>query len=226
MAHTLAKAVFIVAQALPAPYAAPDKAETAATKRTEFLQTLAGGLASASEEAVCGGQYGDDPECRRKWPGDAAELAAFTLTLGWWESKLDPEIQAGRCPVWGPSPTQITCDGLLFRSGYAPPRLIGVERSTRWGLVVFRSNTVFQVKAATQERVNEIVGLGEVNVYEASREAIKIICSNRGNCRASASWPECVATSYAGSLSFKQAPARAATFRKVVRDVRVAMAAN
>jgi len=222
-ATPLSRALFVVAQALPAPYAPPDKAETAAVERAAFLGKLAGGLASAAQEATCEGDYAADSECRRKWPGPAEEVAAFALTLGWFESKLDPEVQAGRCAVWGPAPSQIGCDGQLFRSGYAPPALVGVERRTKWGLVVFTSNTVFQVKVATNERVREIVGDGEMHVFEASREAVKIISSSRGNCRAAASWPECVATSYAGSSTFKQAPIRAAMFRKVLPKVRAAM---
>lgn len=219
----LAKAILTVAMSLPSTYAPADKAEQVALERAEFLPKLAEGLAAAAEEATCSGPYGEDPECQRRWPGTAAEVASFALTLGWFESKLDPEIQAGRCYVWGPSPNQITCDGLLFRSGYAPPKLIGVERRTRWGLVVFRSNTVFQVKVATNDRLREIVGLGEMSIYEASREAIKIICSSRANCRASASWPECVATSYAGTINFRQAPLRAAMFRRVIAKVQAAM---
>lgn len=222
-AAPLSRALLVVAEALPAPYAAPDKAETAAVERAAFLTKLGAGLASAAQEATCEGDYAADPECRRKWPGPAEEVAAFALTLGWFESKLDPEIQAGRCPVWGPAPSQITCDGQLFRSGYAPPTMIGVERRTKWGLVVFTSNTVFQVKVATNERVREIVGVGEMHVFEASREAVRIISSSRGNCRASASWPECVANSYAGSITFKQAPMRAAMFRKILPKLRTEM---
>jgi hypothetical protein len=218
----LAHAVFVTAMALPAPYAPPERAETAAVERAAFLHKLSDGLAEAAEEATCSGFWADSEDCRRVWPGPADELASLELTIGWWESKLDPVIQAGDCPVWGPAPTQITCDGQLFRNGVRPPLLRGVEHKTRWGLVVHTSVSVFQMKPATQHRVNEVVGLGEVSVLEASREAARMISGFRGNCRTS-SWLECTITAYAGSLTFRQAPARAATYYKVLRDVRAGL---
>lgn len=219
---TLAAAIFVVAKGLPAPYVPPDRAEVAASERRLFLDKFARGLASATEEATCTGSWAS-LECKRLWPGEPAELASFGIMKAWFESKIDEEIQAGRCPVWGPAPTQITCDGQLFRSGYAPPALVGVERRTKWGLVVFTSSTVYQVKVATNDRVREIVGSGEMNVYEASREFARIASSARSFCRSSASWVTCTINSYAGTPHLKQAPARAALYYKVLPKVRAEM---
>lgn len=218
----LTNAALVVASALPAPYAPPERAETAAIERATFLQDLATGLAEAAEEATCSGFWEDSEGCRKTWPGPASQLVAFELMIGWWESKLDPLIQSGKCPVWGPAPTQITCDGLLFRSGVRPPNVLGIAHRTRWGLVVHTSASVFQMKPASQHRYDEVVGLGPESVHEACREAARMISGFRGNCR-SANWEACTVNAYAGSLTFRQAPARVATYEKIWRDVRAAL---
>ncbi len=210
----LAASVLAVALGL-SPSTRPVKTDPGAAQaeREAFLTVLADGIGAAAEEYTCTGFWSGSEDCRRLWPGAPEELAALELTLGWWESKLDPEIQAGRCPVWGPAPTQITCDGRLV--GAVRPRWMrGIAQQTRWGLVVHESVTVFQLKPRTQHRYDEVTGTEPVPVYEASREAARILSGFRRNCRTH-DWLTCVITSYAGSITFRQAPARVATFWRV-----------
>lgn len=221
-ARVLAKALFLVASGLPAPHTAPEQAEAAQAQRTEFLGNLAEGLADAAEEATCSGELWSQAEdCKKAWSGTPAELAALALTLGWFESKLDPEIQAGRCDVWGTKPSQITCDGVFLGSGVRSQHQRGILHHSRWGWVLFRSVTVFQLHELSDDRQREVVGLGEVNVFESCRSAVKIIAGAQYNCRPGA-WA-CVISSYAGSIEFRQAPMRVQMFRKVLAKVQEEM---
>ena len=212
--------VLAAALSLPAPYSPPERAELAAAERAAFLETLAGGVTASVLEATCEGPWSEDPTCRRRWPGPPDELAALVVALGWHESRLDARIQAGDCQAWGPAPNQLQCDGVLFPSGVKPTGFRGLERRTRWGLVVFRSVTVFQLRELPPHRQAEVVGLGEISVYEAAREAVKILAAARGTCRRTPAWATCVVSSYAGTIAYRQAPARVRTFERVLRAVR------
>lgn len=218
MIDPLAAALAVVLARLPGPYAPPDKAEMAAEERAAFIVVLSEGAVAAAREATCTGPWAE-LECRRRWPGPADELVSLTSALGYWESRLDARIQSGHCEVWGPSPSQIECDGILYRSGVRPPGMPGLSKRTKWGLVVFRSSTLFQLQGLSDDRLQNVVGLAPMNVYEASRSAIAILSGARSTCR-ERNWATCVVSSFAGTMSFKQAPARVATFEKILRELR------
>lgn len=218
MIDPLAAALAVVLARLPGPYTPPDRSETAAAERAAFLPVLAEAEVSAAREATCTGPWAEI-ECRRRWPGPPDELVSLTSALGYWESRLDARIQSGHCGVWGPSPSQIECDGVLFRSGMRPPNMRGLSKRTRWGLVVFRSSTLFQLQGLSDDRLREVVGVAPMNLFESSRLAIAILAGARSTCR-ERNWATCVVSSFAGTISFKQAPARVATFEKVLRELR------
>lgn len=218
----LDRAVLEAAKTLAAPYAPPEKAEAAAIERAEFLPTLALALATVAEQATCTGQF-DQEGCKRAWPGTADEHAALALTLGWWESRLDPRIQAGKCDIFGPKPTQRECDGALYPNGAVPSWERGIRKQSKWGTVVFHSTTLFQIQGLTDARIKAAVGLKLENVTAAAREQSRVMSSHRRACYAR-DWVLCTINAYAGTITFKQAPLRAATYRKVLTRVRAELA--
>jgi hypothetical protein len=218
----LDRALLVAAKTLAPPYAPPDKAEAAAIQRDEFLPKLATALANTADEASCSGAFAKDG-CKRAWPGTADEHAALALTLGWWESRLDPRIQNGECEIYGPKPTQRECDGALYPNGAVPPWERGIRKQSRWGTVVFHSTTLFQIQGLKDERIKQVVGLELENLIEASREQSRVMSSHRRACYAR-DWVLCTINAYAGTITFKQAPLRAATYRKVLTKVRAELA--
>jgi len=209
----LAKAVFVVANALPAPYSTPDVAELRASERAQFLPKVAVALESAAEEATCTGRWAVSG-CKRRWPGTASEAASMTLMQGWFESRLDHRIQAGDCRIWGPKTNQRECDGALYPLGAAPKWERGIRKDTRWGTVVFRSVTVFQLLGLPDEKRDAVVGLEQENVTAAAQQALSVLAGHRGMCRAR-DWVTCTISGYAGTMSYRYAPMRAAMFRKI-----------
>jgi len=219
MPDPLALALATVLARLPAPYVPPQRAEVAAEERRRFIPKTAVALVSAAREATCTGDW-SELECKRRWPGPAEEPAVMAGMLGYMESRLDARIQDGKCEVWGPSPRQIECDGILFRSGFAPAGFVGITKRTKWGLVGFRASTMFQLQGLSGDRIRETVGLGEMNLFEASRQAIGTLSGFRSTCRSN-NWETCIVTAYAGSMTFSQAPVRVAMYRKLLAQVRV-----
>lgn len=220
MSTALALALLSAAQVLPSSYTPPAERERAEAERAAFLPVLASGLAEASEEATCSGFWEQAGDCWRAWPGPAAELASLALAESFWESRLEPRIQRGECAVWRPAPGGIECDGLLLRGGVRPAGTRGLVRQSKYGPVLFKAVTVFQFQGLSDDRIREVVGTGEASVLEACREAVHVLSNARSACRStSQDWAACTISSYAGTIEFRQAPARAATFRKIYRQV-------
>jgi len=219
-ATPLNRALLVVATSLPAPYAPPAKAEQASIERAEFLPKLADALATKAEEATC---VGAGTDCKRAWPGTTDEHAALALTLGWFESRLDPRIQAGKCEIFGPKPSQRECDGELYPNGAVPSYVRGIRKQSKWGTVVFTSTTLFQIKGLSDARIKEVIGLEPENLLEAAREQSRVMSSHRRMCYAR-DWVTCTINAYAGTITFKQAPLRAAMYRKILTKVRIELA--
>lgn len=222
MPDPLALAVAAVLARLPAPYAPSQRAEAAAEERRLFIPRTAVALVAASREATCTGDW-SELECKRRWPGPPEEIATLAGILGYFESRLDARIQGGGCDAWGPSPSQIECDGILWRSGVRPPGFVGITKRTRWGLVGFRASSMFQFQGLSEHRISEVVGLGDMNLYEASRQAVQTLSGFRSTCRTGA-WETCLVSAYAGTITYSAAPVRVAMYRKVLAQVRVELA--
>lgn len=218
----LAAGLFAAASSLASPYAPPDKAEQAAVERREYLTRFTAQMAIVAHENTCTGEFAVGG-CKRKWPGPADEEAALKLTLGWFESRLDARIQNGGCEIFGPRPNQRECDGALYPIGAVPRWERGIRKDSRWGTVVFHASTAFQIQGLTDERIRLAVGLTDENLLAAAREAGRVLAAHRSRCY-SGDWVTCTITSYAGTITFRQAPVRAAMFRKVLARVRSEMA--
>ncbi len=230
MAHYLAKAVFVVAQALQAPAAPPDKAETAAAERAVFLGKLSSGLASGAEEYTCTGPWAEDQQCSRRWPGPPDELASFDLMIGFFESKNDARIQKGGCNAWGRTQDKIECDGEWVPEGGAvrPARLADNVLRNRYGQFVFRARSVFQVRVegVDDDVWRNMLGDGETNLLESARASMRILCGSRATCR-SGDWASCTVRNYASaSASWPQTGMRVKMFQSILTKVRAAMASN
>lgn len=174
-------------------------------ERAPFVTDLSRAIVSASAEATCSGPWAEVPDCRRTWPGTPLELQAVVGTLGFWESGFLPRIQAGECKKWGPRKQDIECDGHVLLEGRT----------------VFKAATTFQIQGLTLEQRREAVGLGEIQLYEASRHAVRVVAGHRERCYVS-NWATCVFTGLAGTLVFRQAGARARTFQVVLERMRAA----
>lgn len=163
--------------------------------RKPFVEELAQAIHGASEEATCTGPW-SETSCRPSWPGSAAELDAFTGAFAFWESGFVARIQAGHC-----APHE--CDGVI--------RLAD-------GSIGPRAATAFQLQGLSLERRDEAVGLEPMRLYEAARAAERMIALQRTRCHG-ADWAACTFTGLAGTLRFRQAPARAASFRRVLTKI-------
>lgn len=219
----LAQALLAVATTLPPQYSPPERAEQAADERARFLPVLAQGIASAVEEAQCEDVWADSQDCHKKWPGSSAELAAMTLTLGWFESKLDPAIARGECPVWGKEITKISCDGERLTGQRVAPELLDNVRRNKFGSFVFHARSVFQIRneVVDPEVFRIMLGDEEVPVHESARAAVKVISGARGTCR-TANWETCTVRNYAGaSASWPQTGTRVSMFRKIFARLQV-----
>jgi len=216
---SLAAGLFAAASSLASPHVPPEKAEQAAVERREYLTRFTAQMAIVAHENTCTGVFADDATCKRKWPGPPEEEASLKLTLGWFESRLDARIQGGGCEIFGPKANQRECDGALYPLGAVPKWERGIRKDSKWGTVVFHASTVFQIQGLTDARIKETVGLTDVHLRESAREAGKVMAAHRSRCY-SADWVTCTITGYAGTIAYKQAPLRAAMFRKVLARVR------
>src|SRR5512143_3136886 len=190
----------ILATTLNALLPAPVRAE-----RAPFVADLSVAIVAASAEATCTGPWEEAPECRRTWPGQPEELQAFVGTLGFFESGFLPRIAAGDCRKWGKRRQDIECDGHIV-----------IE-----GRTVFKAVTTFQIQGLSLEQRREAVGLGEIQLFEASRQAVRVVSSYWTSCQV-ADRASCTFTGLAGTISFAQAPLRARVYRKVLAQVRAA----
>lgn len=214
---SLAHALLVAAHTLPGPYVPPAQSETYRWERDAFLERVSDGLASAAQELTCEDGWAELDWCERRWVGSAVEAGALGLTLAWFESRIDPRIQAGDCRVYGPREGQIECDGTLVKMA---PGARGIRRSSPWGEVVFRSVTIFQLRDLPWQTRRDVMGQGSASVYEASRVALGILASSQKRCRGDVG---CMVASYAGSQRFKQRAERVRVYRRVLERVRSAM---
>lgn len=187
----------VLAAALEALLPAPVRAE-----RAPFVRDLAPAIVEASEEATCSGRWAELAECRRVWPGSAQELQAMLGTLGFWETGFLPRIQQGICKKWGPRKTDVECDGHIVLEGRA----------------VFKAVTLYQIQGLSLDRRREVTGLAPMQLFEASREAARVVAGHRGRCHV-ADWASCVFTGLAGTIVFRQAGVRTHTFRVVLEKL-------
>lgn len=187
----------ILASALEALIPSPVRAD-----RAPYVRSVAPAIVEASEEATCSGPWAEVAECRRVWPGPPEELEAFVGVLGFWESGYLSRIQTGDCRKWGPRKTDVECDGRIVVEGRS----------------VWKSVSFFQIQNLSLDQRREVTGLEPMHLYEASRQAARVVSDHRGRCHV-ADWAGCVFTGLAGTMVFRQAPARAATFRRVYANL-------
>jgi hypothetical protein len=171
-------------------------------ERAPFVRDLSVGIVAASEEATCSGPW-KDVECRRTWAGSTEELEAMVGTLGFWETAFLPRIQAGLCKKWGPRRQDVECDGLVVIDGRR----------------VFKASTSFQIQGLTLDERREVTGLEPMALYEASRHAARVVAGHWNRCQV-ADKTTCTFTGLAGTLSFRQAPARTHVFHVVLEKLR------
>lgn len=186
----------ILATALEALLPAAVRAE-----RAPFVRDVAPAIVEASQEATCSGPWAS-VECKRVWPGPPEELEAFVGALGFWESGYLSRIQSGDCRKWGPRKTDVECDGRIVVDGRS----------------VWKSVTYFQIQNLSLDQRREVTGLEPMALYEASRQAVSVVAGHRGRCHV-ADWASCVFTGLAGTMVFRQAPARVHTFRVVLEKL-------
>lgn len=78
--------------------------------RKARLLMLATAQVHAVDLMMCSGQY-DTEECIKKFEADPRQLYALLLTAGWWETRYNSRIHAGRC-------NKDECDGGKARGVY------------------------------------------------------------------------------------------------------------
>lgn len=171
-------------------------------ERAPFVRDLSVAIVSASERGTCTGPWAGVPECQRVWFGSPEELQAMVGTLGFWETAFLPRIQEGKCKKWGPRRQDVECDGLVIIDGRR----------------VFKASTSYQIQGLSLDERREAIGLEPMHLYEASWQAVRVIAGHWGRCQV-ADKAVCSFTGLAGTLVFRQAPARAHTFRVVLEKL-------
>lgn len=165
--------------------------------RAQYVGDLSLGIVRASAEATCTGPWSASPDCHPIWGGNPRELEALAGTLAFFESGLNPRIQAGDC-----RPEE--CDGRLVVAGK----------------VVSRAATAFQIQGLSLSARWESVGLGEMGLYEASRHAVRILSYFRKNCGSGEWWQSCVVDGYAGRTRYFGTPRRVSVYQRVLVKIR------
>lgn len=184
------------------------------SERAPYVADLAVAIDAAAAEATCSGEWRDVVDCRRTWPGSRLEAAVMGATFAYFETGLLPRIQEGICHIHqNPRPE---CDGAMM--------LDGVE--------VAQSVTAFQIKNLSTDRRREVIGLEPMALYEASREAMRVLSQTRQQCRwerywsvsNGRPWAICVWDHLAGTLAFKQSGIRTATMNRLLARTRAELA--
>lgn len=167
-------------------------------ERAPFVRDVSVAVVQASAESTCTGPWAAH-ECERRWPGRPEELEAMLGTLGLFETGFLPRIQAGDCRKWGKRRQDVECDGLVVIDGRR----------------FFKAATTFQLQGLSLDERREVTGLEPMHLYEASRQAARIVSGHWARCRV-ADRAACTFTGLAGTLSYAQAPARARVYRVVL----------
>lgn len=169
---------------------------------------LVSGVSSALGEATCSEQWSGVDDCRPVWPAARVrELAALVVTVGRYESGLDPRIGATRCRL---------------DAGECDPK--GPKGQRYAGSLGY-----FQVGRflLTRHELREVLsGAGEWSVYLQARTAIRALVGAAGACRGVSSEFRAAFSGYAtggqslsGRCFWRDAAKREATARWLLSAV-------
>src|SRR5262245_33852602 len=196
----LREIIFRLIIELPASTHTPESPEA----RADRTRIVADAIAGASEQLTCRGARAGEPECKRRWPGTAQELALVLTAIAWHESHFDLGVHAGEC-----KPSQ--CDPLRRADGSVIPH----QAASLW--------QIHQTPVVPAEVWHRLAGTGAEATQLAAENAARIAARGRAMCayqhRGKLDWRLATFSAYAtSSLCLKSSmQERVATLSKFER---------
>lgn len=135
--------------------------------RTQRMQIIATAITNASRDVICNGTQ-DPNYC---WNATQQELAVLLTTKGWFETKYNKRLHAGKCydqecdPIW-----KSTTD----KHGKTIKTVVGWRARTSW--------QIHYQQFMSKEEWTEMIGDSERSTYLAALNAAKILAFGMNRC--------------------------------------------